>query len=48
MKSLRNENEERKDHSFGKRSVGILLLFVCAAEMSEIMIKGSDLMVQGS
>ena len=31
---LRQESgnyEEQKDHSFGKRSLGFLLLFVCAA-----------------
>ena len=29
------KNREQKDHSFGKRSLGFLLLFVCAAEEAE-------------
>ena len=30
--NLRSKYEEQKDHSFGERGVGFLLLCVCAAE----------------
>ena len=32
---LISKNEEQKDHGFGERCLGFLLLFVCAAEKTK-------------